>query len=66
MYKEGKGHFPCSYVYSTRLAINFAKHDILGADDSHNIGHHVVGSHEIQRRQMREAGRLDLAAVRLG
>src|SRR5262245_23164192 len=45
--------------------IYFSEHDVLGADDRHGVGDHVAARHLVQRREVREAGRADLQAVRL-
>src|SRR5882762_9020855 len=45
--------------------VDFAKHDVLGAYDRHDIGQHMPPGHLVQRGKMRKARRADLHAVGL-
>lgn len=47
------------------LSIDFAEHDVQCTNDGDNVGQHVILADNVECRQMRKAGRLDLAAVRL-
>src|SRR3990172_6439676 len=42
------------------LPVNLAKHDVLRADDRHDIRDHMPANHLIERREMREARRANL------
>jgi hypothetical protein len=47
------------------LPINLPKHDIQAPQDRADVGKHMAAVHVIHCRQMREARRANLAAVRL-
>src|SRR5688572_6509268 len=46
-------------------AIHFPEHDVLRADDGDDVREHVPANHLVQRREMHEAGRAALQAIRL-
>src|SRR5882762_297789 len=47
------------------LSVDFTKHDVLRADNRHDIGQHMALRHLVERRQMGKARRADLHAVGL-
>ena len=49
----------------SRSSVDLAEHDVLRADDRDGVGDHVAARHLVERREVREARRADLQAVRL-
>ena len=50
---------------SARSSVDLSEHDVLRADDRDHVGDHVAARHLVERREVREARRADLEAVRL-
>jgi hypothetical protein len=55
--KQRQGGFAEAHRVSS---VDFAEHDVHGADDRHGVGDHVAARHLVQRGQVREARRADL------
>src|SRR5512139_1884930 len=55
----------CSLNFIDRSPVDFAEHDVHGADQRHRVGDHVAARHLVERGQVGKARRADLQAVRL-
>eukprot|EP00964_Phaeocystis_antarctica_P045323 scaffold26078_cov36-Phaeocystis_antarctica.AAC.2 len=56
----------CSvHLKGRSLAVDLAEDNVLRADDGDDVGEHVPLRHHVQPLQVREAGRADVALVRL-